>query len=140
VELFLVATIANIVTQSIENRAAMLGGLALLPACVALLLLAQALGSMAILLAGTTLTGIAAALGYRGSLQVVNQIAPADRRAEVVSSYLVACYVGNSLPVIGVGIVATVVDPVTASVAFAVTIAFLALAALATGKRYAPKT
>jgi hypothetical protein len=139
-ELFLVATIANIVTPSIGSRAAMLGGLALLPPCVALLVLAQTLGSMATLLAGTTLTGIAAALGYRGSLQVVNQIAPANRRAEVVSSYLVACYVGNSLPVIGVGVIATAADPVTASVAFAVTIAVLALAALATGIKYAPRT
>jgi hypothetical protein len=53
---------------------------------VALLVWAQDAKSMPILLAGTTLAGIAAALGYRGSLQVINEIAPADRRAEVVSS------------------------------------------------------
>ena len=32
-----------------------------------------------------------------------NQIAPAQRRAEVISSYFIACFIGNSVPVIGVG-------------------------------------
>jgi len=42
-------------------------------------------------------------LGYRGSLQVVNEIAPSRRRAELVSSYLFTCYASVSLPVIGIG-------------------------------------
>ena len=50
------------------------------------------------------LGGVALALGYRGSLQVVNRIAPDDRRAEVVSGFLLACFVGDSVPVVGVGV------------------------------------
>ncbi len=62
---------------------------------------------------------------------MVNQIAPDDRRAEVVSSFYIMCFVGNSMPVIGVGVLSTLSDPFTASVAFACTVAALALAALA---------
>ena len=43
-------------------------------------------------------------LGYRGSLEVINRIAPADRRSEVVSSSLIALFAGNSVPVIGIGV------------------------------------
>ena len=34
----------------------------------------------------------------------VNRLAPAERRAQVVSSYFVFCYLGLAVPVIGVGI------------------------------------
>jgi hypothetical protein len=51
------------------------------------------------------LGGVASALGYRGSLEEVNRISPADQPSDVVSSFLVAVYTGNSLPVIGISIV-----------------------------------
>ena len=60
-----------------------------------------------------------AALGYRGSLQVVDQIAPEDRRAEVVSSYFVCCFIGNALPVIGVGVISAYAGMSFASTIFA---------------------
>ncbi|MDW6023033.1 hypothetical protein SAZ10_14825 [Mesorhizobium sp. BAC0120] len=41
---------------------------------------------MPLKLPGTTVAGVAAAFGYRGSLEVVNQIAPADRRTGTASS------------------------------------------------------
>jgi hypothetical protein len=83
------------------------------------------------------LSGAAAALGYRGSLQVVNEIAPADRRAEVTSSFLLCCYLGNAIPVVGVGVISKLATPIVASSAFAVTIALFAIAALVTGSRTA---
>jgi hypothetical protein len=60
---------------------------------------------MAVMIGATALCGVSAGLGYRGSLHVVNQIALEDRRAEVVSSYFVCCFIGNALPVIGVGVI-----------------------------------
>lgn len=49
---------------------------------------------------GTATGGAALALAYRGSLQVINDIAPDDRRAEVVASHRIVCFLGNSLPVV----------------------------------------
>ncbi len=131
-ELFLVAAVAIIATQRLKIRTAMLGGLALIVPSLALLMAAQELRSLPLLIAGTAVSGLAAALGYRGSLQVVNQIAPAEKRAEVISSYLVACYLGNSLPVIGIGVLSRFTAPDTANVIFAAVVALCALAALAT--------
>jgi hypothetical protein len=80
----------------------------------------------------------AAGLGYRGSLQVINQIALQDRRAEIVSSYLICAFAGNSLPVIGIGVISTLAGPADASLAFAAIIVIFALLALYFGARYLP--
>jgi MFS family permease len=133
-ELCVVALAALIVTRSLKSRTAMLSGLVLLLPSLALLVLAQSMASMPLLLLGTAVSGTAAALGYRGSLQVVNEIAPGDRRAEVISTYLICCYVGNSVPVIGVGVLQTLSTPIVASSAFATTIAVFAIVALLTGR------
>jgi MFS family permease len=132
-ELCVVATAAVLVTRRMKSRAAMLAGLALLLPSLVLLVLAQAEASMTWLLIGTAVGGVATALCYRGSLQVVNEIAPGDRRAEVISTYLICCYVGNSLPVIGVGVLSALANPIVASSAFAVTIGLFAVAALFAG-------
>ena len=85
---------------------------------------------MLLLVLAAALAGLTLALGYRGSLEVVNHIAPDDRRAEVVSSYYIACFLGNSLPVVGLGVLSTLTDPFIASIAFAGTLAAFSIAAL----------
>jgi MFS family permease len=135
-ELCVVSTLTLIATRRFGSRTAMITGLVLLMPSVLLLVLGQSLASMPVLLAGTALGGVAAALGYRGSLQVVNEIAPEDRRAEIISSYLLCCYVGNSLPIIGVGVLSQLATPVIASAVFALTIVLFAIGALFTGARY----
>jgi len=104
-----------------------------------MLVAAQLFASMPTLVIGTALGDIAAELGYRGSLQVVNQIAPPHQRAEVISSYLIVCYFSNSLPVFGVGVISRVSGPMIASVAFGCTIAAFALIAFITGVKYTPR-
>jgi MFS family permease len=136
--LFAVAFAGVILSRRIGSRRAMLAGLGLLLPSLALLELAQLLRSMPVLLAGTTVAGLAAALGYRGGLQVINTISPEDRRAEVVSSYYVAGFVGNSLPVIGVGVLSSALGSLTAGAIFAITIGAFAVIALLVGRRYAP--
>ena len=135
-ELCVVAALTVIATRRLSSRGAMIGGLALLLPSLLLLVLAQALASLPLLLAGTAVGGVAAALGYRGSLQVVNEIAPGQQRAEVISTYLLCCYVGNGLPVVGVGVISQLATPVIASSTFAITIALFAIAALFTGSKY----
>jgi hypothetical protein len=137
--LFAVATASVVVGRSLKSRTAMFAGLALLLPSLALLVLAQMLASMPLMLVGTTAGGVAAALGYRGSLEVVNQIAPADRRAGTVSSYLVVCFIGNSVPVIGVGALTVAVGSVMADTVFATVTGLIAIAALVVGYSYIPE-
>lgn len=114
-------------------------GLVLLLPCVALVVAAQAAASLPLLLIASALAGVGLALGYRGSLETVNQLAPDERRAEIVSTSFVACFVGNSLPVIGIGVLSSLTAPLTASIAFACTVAILSVAAL-TWHRTAART
>ena len=114
----------------------MLWALGLMLPSVGLLVSAQLAASMAIMIIATAACGVAAGLGYRGSLQVVNQIAPEHRRAEVVSSYFVCGFSGNALPVIGVGVISTFASLATASLAFAATISVFAVVALYFGIKY----
>jgi hypothetical protein len=78
------------------------------------------------------------ALGYRASLGIVNAIAPPERRAEVVSSYLLVCFGANALPVIGIGWLAKATSPAAAHATFAIVLALLGIAARAIGVRYLP--
>jgi MFS family permease len=137
-ELCLTVALTVAGTRRFSSRTGMLSGLVLMLPSVGCLVWAQHAQSMPLLLLGTTVTGMAVALGYRGSLQVINQIAPAERRAEVVSSYLLAGFAGNSIPIIGVGVLASVTGPLAASASFAAVIALLALAAVIPGAKYAP--
>jgi hypothetical protein len=135
-ELALVVAASIMATKSLSSRAAMLWALALMIQSVALLVAAETIGSMALMIMATIACGIAAGLGYRGSLQVVNQIAPQERRAEVVSSYFVCAFMGNALPVIGVGVISTLASPTTAGLVFAATISMFAIVALFFGIKY----
>jgi hypothetical protein len=63
----------------------------------------------------------------------VNEIAPSERRGEMLASYILFCYAGNSLPIVGVGLLSTLTRPATADISFALIIAALAAAALVTG-------
>ena len=129
-ELYAAAVLVLALTHWLGARAAMLWGLSLLIPSLALLVVAFQSHSLPLLLIGAALGGGAAALGYRGSLQIVNQIAPDGRRAEVVSSYLMFCYAGVSLPVIGIGVLSAIETPGLAEDIFAAVIAAIAVLAI----------
>lgn len=135
-ELGIVVAVIIPATQHVSSRMAMLTALALMIPSVALVVAAQTFASMPLMIAATAVCGASAGLGYRGSLQVVNQIAPADRRAEVVSSYFVCGFSGNALPVIGVGVISTYANAIAASLTFATMIAVFAVVAFIFGVKY----
>ena len=134
-ELYAAAVLVLALTHWLGARAAMLCGLALLIQSLVLLVVAFQSRSLQLLLVGAALGGGAAALGYRGSLQIVNQIAPDNRRAELVSTYLMFCYAGVSLPVVGIGLLSVLETPALAEAIFAVVIAVFALMAIAVDVR-----
>ncbi|RRI06951.1 MFS transporter [Mesorhizobium tamadayense] len=136
-ELAVVTAATILATARLSSRFTMLAALVLMIPTVALIVVAQVFASMTIMIGGTALCGAAAAFGYRGGLQVVNQIAPADRRAEVVSAFFVCCFCGNALPVIGIGVLSSWTSATVASLAFAGMITIFSLVALGFGARYA---
>jgi MFS family permease len=130
-ELAVVVAFVIVATHALQSRMAMLTSLVLMIPAAAAMVAAQASASLWVMLAATAGVGVAAGLGYRGSLQMVNQIAPEEERAAVVSSYFVCCFIGNALPVIGVGVLSSFTKSIVADIAFACMITAFALAALA---------
>jgi MFS family permease len=139
-ELSAVAALAIVLTRAWQSRTVMLAGMSLLLPAIALLELAREFRSMWILLVATSVGGISIALAYRGSLELVNKIAPGEQRAEVISAYFVACYAGLSLPVIGVGVLSQLVTAAIANLTFGALVAAFAAMAVITGRRFTPKT
>jgi hypothetical protein len=137
-EVFGVAAVTIVLTGRLGSQVTLMSALALLLPSVWLLVGAEIVQSLVLLLIAAGLAGISGGLGYRGTLEVINRIAPADRRSEVVSSYLIALFGGNSVPVIGIGLLAAATTPLTAHVIFAVVITALAGIAAWTGFKYAP--
>jgi hypothetical protein len=137
-EVFGIAAITILSTAWLASQAAMFSALALLVPAAWLLVGAELARSMLLLLFAAALCGVAGGLGYRGSLEVINRIAPADQRSEVVSSYLIALFAGNSVPVIGIGVLSGATSAIVAHVAFAAVITALAGIAALTGIKYAP--
>jgi hypothetical protein len=131
---------AGLATRQLSSRSAMLVGSTLLLPGVALLACAEGLRSLALLVCGTIVTGPATMFAYRGSLEVVNQIAPSERRGEIIASYILFMYAGNSLPIIGIGLLSGVTGSFTADVTFAVVIAACAVLALITGAKRVPSS
>lgn len=129
-EMAIVVAVAILATRKVPSRAAMLNGLGLMVPSVLLIVGAELSASMWLLIAATAWCGVAAGLAYRGSLQVVNQIAPEEKRAAVVSSYFICCFLGNALPVIGIGVISTIASALIADTVFAGLIVAFAVGAL----------
>ncbi|MFJ5550068.1 MFS transporter [Streptomyces sp. NPDC093225] len=77
-----------------------------------LLLLAAALYTdlLALVVLSALVGGVGQGLTFRAALAAVAAAAPADRRAAVISTLFVVAYTGISVPVIGVGLLADVLD------------------------------
>jgi MFS family permease len=129
-EFCVVTTAAILASRRLSARTAVLAGLALVPPALALMAAAGPTRSLAVQAIGAALGGAAVAFAYRGSLQAINAMAPPDRRAELVSSYLACGFLGNALPVIGVGALNGPLGAETAAWVFAATLSLLAIAAL----------
>lgn len=102
-------------------------GLPLLAIGLVLLAVAGSLSSLALLLVATVVGGTGQGLAFFGGLTAINHRAPADRHADVLSSFYVIIYLGVGLPVIGVGFLATAVGLLTAVQWFGCVVAALCI-------------
>ena len=127
--MFLVASI-TVALVEVPALAGVIGGLGFLIPGVGLLVVAEHLRSMAWLIGASVVIGVASGLGYRFGLEMVNEMAPDDRRSDLVSGYLIVCYGAISVPVIGIGVVTAESNALLADTIFGVLVAVVAVAAL----------
>ena len=100
-------------------------GCAILVVGMAILAVALQLSSLIGLIAAAVVAGIGQGISFSRGLAAVAERTPADRRAEVSSTYFVVAYVAISLPVVGEGLAAQHWGLQTAGVTFAVAVAIL---------------
>ena len=84
---------------------------------------------MWLLVVGGAVSGLGQGLSFRAALASVTGASPPGERAAVSSSFFAVCYVGMSLPVVGVGAGTDAFGLVHTAEVFAGIVAVLALAA-----------
>jgi len=125
------AAIVQLAGHRLPSLRAQMIGLIVMIAGVATLIAADATTCLPLLLVAAALSGIGQGLAFMGSLGDVTEIAPPDRKADIVASYYVVVYLGTALPAIGVGILTHTAGLSTAIEVFASAVIVICLAALA---------
>jgi MFS family permease len=119
--------VASLSGRGLSNRVAIIAAMLALGAGFWVLLLAAPYHIYALLAVAIFIAGVGNGLSYLAGLNIVNAIAPPEHRAETLSAFLVACYLGFGLPALGVGIAADYVGLYAAIVAGAIALGVLAL-------------
>jgi MFS family permease len=123
---FAAAVAAQLTAQRIDPDRATLLGVGLLPAGAALLVLALAAGSLALFLGAAVVGGVGIGFAFQSAVARVAAVAAPAERAAVTSAFFVLTYLGITVPVVGVGELATVTTLTDAALALAVLVTVLA--------------
>ena len=112
-----------------------------LPLAVALALIVAGLSdaSLVLFVVGTVVGGVGVGGVFLGSLSTANRLAPPAERGRVVSTFFVFCFVGLTVPVIGVGIASPYVGDFRAVLVCAMVLAALSVVSMA-GIRRGPRS
>jgi len=123
--IFFASAVAQIAARSLNAQRAVAIGCAILVAGMVILAVALQLSSLTGLVAAAVVAGAGQGISFSRGLAAVAERTPADRRAEVSSTYFVVAYVAISLPVVGEGVAAQHWGLQTAGVTFAIAVAIL---------------
>lgn len=100
---FAASALGQLASVRLQLRPSLLGGTATLIAGIIIVGFGIGERSLALLVIGGIVVGAGQGMSFRSALGAVTGASPADQRGSVASSFFATCYVGISLPVIGVG-------------------------------------
>jgi MFS family permease len=129
--IFVASAIAQVCARRTDAQRAVAVGCGILVLGMATLALALHFSSLPTLIAAAVIAGIGQGISFSRGLAAVVEGTPAERRAEVSSTYFVVAYVAISLPVVGAGVAAQHWGLRTAGIAFAIAVAVLSALCLA---------
>jgi MFS family permease len=128
--IFGASAIAQIFGTRMAPQRAVAIGCAILTAGMGILVVALHYSSLTGLIAAAVVSGIGQGISFSRGLAAVAELTPAERRAEVSSTYFVVAYIAISIPVIGEGFAAQAWGLRTGGTVFATAVGVLALACL----------
>ena len=129
--LLAVGAATQVALSRFNSRRVAMGGLGLFLAALALIVVALSQADMALFLTGTVVGGVAVGAVFLGCLATANRLAPPGQRGQVISAFFVACYIGLTIPVIGVGVATLFISDFAAVLALSILLAGLCLFAFA---------
>lgn len=95
-------------------------GLLIMAVGLVVLLTAGASRLLPLVIVSAVIAGIGQGSAFMGALRQANRVAPKNAHAAVISTFYIATYLGVGIPIIGVGLVATVTGISTAVDIFAI--------------------
>jgi MFS family permease len=121
----------SLAAQHLPNRPAIVTAMLTLGAGMWLLLFGVGLHVYVLVAVATLVTGAGGGLSYLAGLNIVNAISPPEHRAEMLSAFLVACYLGFSVPALLLGIAANQFGLFAAFIGAAVVLGAIAVTIIA---------
>lgn len=126
---FCASTIGQSLAPRIGSRRALPLGCAVLVAGLLLVGSSLLAKSLPLLILGALFGGIGQGLAFRAALTAVSEAAPATHRGGTISAFFVVAYTGISVPVVGVGALATWLGLRDAGLVFTACVVLLAAGA-----------
>ena len=127
---FAASAAGQVASARVPTEAALLLGTGTLIIGIAGVGASIAASSLTLLVLGGVVSGLGQGLSFRAALGAVTGASPAHQRGGVASTFFAICYVGISVPVVGVGIGTRAYGLTHTGEVFAVIIAVLSLVAL----------
>jgi MFS family permease len=131
---FGVAAITQTLTASRTTQQLLSAAIPTLLAGLALLTIAVWLPSpsLGLFLIGDVVVGVGSGLMFEGAVSTITKVSPPEHRAEALAGMFLACYLGLSLPVIGLGAVTQIASTRVSLLVFTAVLALGILAAAPT--------
>ncbi len=128
--LFLASTVGQIAQARLPGNWPLPVGCVLLVVGMILVALGLGMASLGWLISGAFVGGLGQGASFRAGMGLVTAASPNHRRSEVASSFFIVVYVAISIPVIGLGVLASWLGLVVSGMLFTAGIALLALISL----------
>lgn len=128
--LFLSSTSGQIAQDRLPETWRLPFGCVLLIIGILFVALGIGLASITWLVAGAIVCGLGQGISFRAGMGLVTQASPVDRRGEVAASFFIVVYIAISLPVIGLGLLASSYGLVKAGLVFCALVAMLSFISL----------
>jgi MFS family permease len=119
---------ASLLARRLTDRSAIIAGMVTLGAGMWILLLGVGLHAYVFVIIATLVTGAGGGLSYLTGLNIVGAISPPEHRAEMLSAFLVACYLGFGIPALALGFAANYVGLFSAFMGTAIVLGIVAVA------------
>src|SRR5580700_796863 len=135
--LYASATLTQLLVARFDSRPVVLFGLATFLVALALIVAGLSDASLVLFVVGTVVGGVGVGGVFLGSLSTANRLAPPAERGRVVSTFFVFCFVGLTIPVIGVGVASPYVGDFRAVLACSIVLEALSVVSIAGIRRAA---